>query len=65
MFRSTIACSPVVERRSEGDMMYVECPWCDQSIEMEPSQSQIRCDECRVVMDAAPDGVCEALERAA
>jgi len=36
-------------------MITIDCPWCDERLELAPSATDVACDTCRVVVELAPD----------
>jgi hypothetical protein len=46
-------------------MITVDCPCCDGAIRIEPDAAELRCDECAVRVEIAPDDGVPALPAAA
>jgi hypothetical protein len=56
MVRSTSA-TEAQEPGTENAMVTVECPWCDKPavVEMMADDERLRCDDCAIVADLAPE----------
>lgn len=46
-------------------MITIDCPWCDEPLRLEAADATVRCDECRVDLEFAPDAVPADIARAA
>jgi hypothetical protein len=41
-----------------GQMVVIECPWCDAEVGLE-STDVVDCEDCGIRVEVAPDGVAE------